>query len=309
MNTILLIDGNGLIHRAFHALPYFQTKDGIATNAVYGFTTMLFKAVEDFRPTHLVVCFDTPAPTFRQEIFKKYQIQRPKVDDKLIAQFPLVREFLQKAHISYFEKDGFEADDLIGTIVSKLRNKDFKIFILTGDKDIIQLVNEKTFVIATQTGLSNFKIYDSQETLKKFKVKPYQIPDLKSLMGDQSDNYKGVEGIGPKTAANLLQRFSTLENLYQNIEKIENKRIKDILLKYKEDALLSKKLAQLDKNVDFDFNIENCQFSGYNEELRDFFLNLEFYSLIKRFFQNKERNVDKDKKQADNSKKNQLGLF
>lgn len=302
MNTLLLIDGNGLLHRSFHALPAFTTKEGVQTNAVYGFATMLFRAIADFRPTHIAVCFDTPVPTFRKKIFKEYQIHRPKIIDALKSQFPLARAFLDAAHIRYFEKEGYEADDVIGTIVKKINQK-MRTFILTADRDMMQLVNESVSIIVPQTGLSEIKLYTIEETIKKFLVAPSQIPDLKSLTGDPADNYKGADGIGPKTAAQLLIRFKTLQGIYDNLDDIGNERIKNSLLQHKEHALLSQRLATIVSDVPIDFDMKTCYFEGYNESLKNFFLKMEFHTLIKRFFGSGK------KKTGEKNAKKQLGLF
>lgn len=302
INTFLLIDGNGLLHRSFHALPPFTTKNGVQTNAVYGFASMLFHAVADFKPTHIAVCFDTPVPTFRKKIFKEYQIHRPKMKDELKKQFPYIKQFLDTAHICYLEKEGYEADDVIGTIVKKVNGK-MSILILTADRDMMQLVNESVNIITPQKGLSEIGLYTIDTTIKKFLVTPAQIPDLKSLTGDPSDNYKGADGIGPKTAARLIIRFKTLQGIYDHINDIANERIRNSLLKHKEHAILSQKLATIVSDVPIDFEVKKCYFKGYNESLKKFFLRMEFHTLIKRFFP-----AIKKKKETHNEKK-QLGLF
>src|SRR3989339_1573657 len=172
MQTLLIIDGNAIMHRAYHALPPFKAKDGTPTNVVYGFLSMLNKVTDDFKPSHLITCFDTPKKTFRNEIFKDYQIQRPKIDDDFIIQIPLVKEALDKSGIERIERDGFEADDLIGTITKIFEKNDFRILILTGDKDIFQLITDKVFVAAPQLGLANIKIFDKTEVEKKLDIKP-----------------------------------------------------------------------------------------------------------------------------------------
>src|SRR3989344_8772184 len=181
MNTLLLIDGNAIMHRAFHALPPFKTKNGLPTNIIYGFFSMLHKAVSDFKPTHIVVSFDTPLPTFRNKLFKAYQAQRPKISDDFITQIPYLKEALSKAGIIHLEKDGFEADDIIGTIADKFKTNGIKVLILSGDRDIQQLVDSNVFVITPKLGLSELKMYDNSEVKKKFGLNPNQIPDLKAL--------------------------------------------------------------------------------------------------------------------------------
>ncbi len=299
-NTLLLIDGNALMHRAYHALPPFKTRDGLPTNAVYGFLSMLQKAIVDFKPTHLAVCFDTPTPTFRKKIFKEYQAHRPKIDDQLIVQMPLIREALDKAGVTRLEKPGFEADDLIGTITQKIKKLNTRILIFTGDKDILQLVSDKVFVIAPLIGLANVKLYNQEEVKKRFSLNPSQIPDLKGLMGDSSDNYSGAKGIGPKTAVQLLSQFHSIENIFKKLNKVENKRIRKILEDHKENILLSKQLAQIHTDIDIDFNFNKTNFTQFNLELKDYLGKLEIHSLIKRLFQEKkEKPVKKNKSQIE----------
>jgi len=193
MNTLLLIDGNALMHRAYHALPPFKTKDGTPTNAVYGFISILNKAILDFNPQNVIVSFDTPVPTFRKKMFKEYQSHRPKMEDELSQQFPIVKEVLDAGHITHLEKEGYEADDVIGTISKKFHSNGDRVLILSGDKDILQLANEKVFVVTPQLGFGKQVIYSTEEVKKRFGIEPKQIPDFKALMGDQSDNYKGAK--------------------------------------------------------------------------------------------------------------------
>ncbi len=308
-NTLLLIDGNALMHRAYHALPPFKTKDGVPTNALYGFLSMLQKAIVDFKPTHLAVCFDTPAPTFRKKIFAEYQAHRPKLDDQLILQMPLVREALDKAGITRLEKPGFEADDLIGTITAKLKNQNTRILIFTGDKDILQLVSDRVFVIAPLIGLANVKLYDREEVKKKFSLEPEQIPDLKGLMGDASDNYSGAKGIGPKTAAQLLGQFSSIENLFKNISTLKNERIKKILETNKENIFLSKQLAQIKTDIDIDFDLNKTIFTTFKPELKDYLGKLEIHSLNKRLFSDKKTETLKKVTKKETNEKSQISLF
>lgn len=309
MKTLLLVDGNALVHRAYHALPAFKTHKGIPTNAVYGFATMLHRAIEDFKPTHIVVCFDTAAPTFRDELYKEYRTQRPKAEDTLIAQFPLVHELLDEAAIKSVEKDGFEADDLIGILASVLSPKTDRVLIMTGDKDIFQLITDKVSVVTPQIGFAQSKLYNSKEVYEKFGVKPDQVADLKALAGDSSDNYKGVPGIGPKTAAHLLKKFGTLDNLYKNLDKVESEKVKKTLETNKDKAFLSKKLATIVTHDHLSIKLDECTFDGYNEKLRGFFDKLEFRSLQRRFFKEARNPKSSEKKVEKKEEKNQLGLF
>lgn len=311
MSIFLLVDGHGLMHRAYHALPPFQTKDGIPTNVVFGFFSMIHRVVNDFNPQYLLVFFDTPKPTFRKKIFENYQIQRPKTPDEFKTQIPLVKEGLQKAKIYFLEKEGYEADDLIGTTVNKLSNQPLnnKIMILSGDRDIFQLLTTNNiFIISPQIGFSKNKIYDAEEVKKKFDITPEQIPDFKALAGDPSDNYPGAKGIGPKTAVSLLKKFKNIENILNNLNQVENEKIRKIIDKEKENIILGKKLAKIVKDVPIEIDLEKIKFNGFDPELKDFFLKLEIRSLAERFFNQPSSTLLKkeEKKKGEN---NQLGLF
>lgn len=306
MKTLLLIDGNAIMHRAYHALPPFKTEHGIPTHVIYGFFSMLYRAVTDFKPSHLIVCFDTPKPTFRNKLFKQYQAQRPKINDDFIVQIPILKDAIEKSGIKQLEKDGFEADDVIGTLAKKAEKEKMKVLILTGDRDILQLVDKNIFVLAPQLGLSNIKMYDEQEVKTRMLVTPPEIPDLKALTGDPSDNYPGAKGIGPKTAAQLIEKFQTVEELFIQLKKVENVKTRTILESEKKNVFLSKKLAQIDTNVPFDFDLQTSEFTVFHEDLKDFFTKLEIKSLSKRIFAEKK---PVEKKEPKKENKNQMGLF
>ena len=308
MSTLLLIDGNAIMHRAFHALPPFKTKDGTPTNVIYGFFSMLHKSITDFHPNYIVVCFDTPKPTFRNKIFKNYQAQRPKISDDFIIQIPLVKEALDKAEIIHLEKDGFEADDLIGTIAQKFKDNGIKVLILSGDRDIQQLVDKNVYVITPKLGLSDIKMYDKSEVQKKFGLDPDKIPDLKALMGDSSDNYTGAKGIGPKTAVKLLQKYESIEGIYAHLNEVEEK-IRKSLEENKENVLLSYKLATIDTKVPIEFNIKKTKFEKFSEQLQTYLLKYGMKSLAKRFFSPTKQTKSPVQKSETAKSSNQMGLF
>ena len=301
MQTLLLIDGNAIMHRAYHALPPFKSADGTQTNVVYGYLSMLNKVVGDFKPDYLISCFDTPKP-FRNKLFKDYQIQRPKIDDDFIVQIPLVKQALDAAGINRIEKDGYEADDLIGTITRIFETNKFRVVILTGDKDIFQLITDSVFVAAPQLGLANIKIFDKSEVEKKLDVSPNQIVEYKALVGDPSDNYPGASGIGPKTASKLIHQFETVDNIYKNLEKVEPEKVKEILEKEKDNVYVSKKLATILTDVDINLDIEKLKFKNFKKDLIDFLTKYQMNTLIKRIFNEKEV-VKKS------GKPDQIGLF
>lgn len=308
MGNLLLIDGNAIMHRAFHALPPFKTKNGFPTNAIFGFFSTLNKVIDNFKPQYLVVCFDSPVPTFRKKIFEKYQAQRPKMENDLAIQFPLVKQALDLTGITHLEKPGYEADDLIGTISHQWKRKEDQVLILSGDQDILQLVDENIFVITPQIGYKESKIYDSEAVKKKFNIMPKQIPDFKALVGDPSDNYPGAKGIGPKTAAKLLNQFKSLKNIFKNLDKIE-KKTGEILTQYKENIFLSYQLAQIITNVPLDFKIETAKFNGFNQSLKEFLLNYEIKSLTERIFKNNLSSLKKNTADDKELNENQIKLF
>lgn len=299
MQTFLIVDGNGLIHRAYHALPEFTTKDGKHTNAVYGFASIMHKTIAELAPAFIAVCFDTKAPTFRDKLYKEYRIQRPEIKEELKSQFPYVKEFLTASGIFNIEKDGLEADDLIGIIATISAKKNLKTIILSGDKDMMQLINETVYVLTPQLGFGKAKLYTSEEVKKTFGVSPEQIADYKALAGDSSDNYKGVTGIGPKGAVMLLNRFKTLEGIYAHIHEIESERMKKSLETFKKNALISKELATILTKDHVGFSIDDAKFEGYNEQLHQFFEKFEFASLESRFFPKQKKTVPAVKKIED----------
>ncbi len=295
----IIIDSNSIIHRAFYALPSLTTKKGELVNAVYGFLLVFFKALKELEPDYVAATFDFPAPTFRAKIFKEYKAKRPPTPKELYQQIPKIKEVLEVFSVPIFEKDGFEADDLIGTIARlTTKKKNFpkiEIIILSGDLDTLQLVDKNTKVYIFKKGVKEAVLYDKAKVIKKYKgLTPEQLPDFKALKGDPSDNIPGVLGIGEKTALELINKFGSLEGLYQELEKKSKKakeikeKTKEILLQQKEQAFFSKKLSQIREDVPIDFNLEKCCWTPISfcpekkEKIIQFFKNFEFYSLISR---------------------------
>lgn len=310
MQKLLLIDGNAIMHRAFHAIPPFKTKKGFPTNVLYGFFSMLYKSIVDFSPDYLVISFDTPAPTFRNKLYAEYQAQRPAMDNEFKIQIPVVKEALDKAQVTHIEKDGYESDDVIGTLANSVAKKGILVFILTGDKDIMQLVNDSIFVIAPQLGLSQVILYNKDEVVKRLGIEPVKIPDYKALAGDSADNYKGAKGIGPKTAIHLIEKFQSIENLFDNLSQIDNEKVRSILKENKEHVLLSKKLARIDTSVPVKISIEQAQFKGFNDELKEFLLQYEMGGLVKRMYQHSQKKVlQHESKTAQKQSPDQVNLF
>lgn len=282
MQKLVLIDGNAILHRAFHAIPPLNNKDGIPTNAVYGFFSMLFKIIGDLKPEYLIVCFDKKAPTFRKQMYVGYQAKRPTMSDDLVPQIKLVHKALDKAKIQHFEVDGYEADDLIGTIAKVAVKKNTQVIILSGDRDLLQLVNSHVLMLAPVTGITKMILFDEVKVKEKYGLNPSQIIDYKALVGDASDNYPGVSGIGPKTASGLLQKYETFENLYKHISELpENIALK--LATDAEQAALAKKLATILKDAPIKLELEKSVLSKIDEEaLKKYLGSLGFSGLLKR---------------------------
>src|SRR3989344_3337377 len=308
---LIIIDSNALLHRAFHALPPLTNKKGQPTGAVYGFLLTLFKAIKDLKANYnwqggsggkpqfssatertnytlyIVACFDTPKPTFRHDQFKEYKAHRVKTPDGIVSQIPVTKEVLESFSIPIFEKPGFEADDVIATIAKKVSGgNEIEVFILSGDLDNLQLVDEKIKVYTLGKGIKDSVIYDEQKVMERFGVKPEQMNDFKALTGDASDNIPGVSGIGKTTAADLIQRFGNLKNLYDELATdtaVLKPKIKEALKNNKENAFLSLELVQTKKDVELDFNLELCRFGNFDQQkVKNIFYELGFTSLVER---------------------------
>lgn len=281
---LMIIDGHALIHRSFHALPpTISTKAGEMVNAVYGFTNVLIKALREMKPDYVVLTMDKKGPTFRHIEYKEYKATRTKAPDELYQQIDRVKEMVAAFNIPIYEKSGFEADDLIGTIVKQVGDRAEKI-ILTGDLDTLQLVDDFTKVYTMSRGITEAVIYDEEKVLERFALSPEQIVDYKALRGDPSDNIPGVKGIGEKTATELLQKFNTLENLYENLDSKDiREKVKELLIKHKEDAFMSKRLATINLEADIDFDLAGSAFGDFNQAtVVNLLGELEFKSLLPR---------------------------
>jgi len=284
-NVLLLIDASALIHRFFHALPVLTTPDNKPIQAIYGLTATLLKIFREQKPDYIAAALDRPEPTFRKEKFKEYKIHRPAAEDALVAQIIQMPQVFEKFGIPAFDKAGFEADDIIGTIVEKFRTeKNLKIIILSGDLDVLQLVeNDKIVAQIIKTGLTNFSIYNEEAVMQRYLLKPSQLVDYKGLVGDTSDNIPGVKGIGPKTAAELLNDFKNIEGIFDSLTIIVPKTAKK-LDGQQDIALLSKELATIKRDVPIEINsIKELEARPLDKkELSDYFIQLGFKSLIER---------------------------
>ncbi len=288
MSRFVIIDGNAIVHRAYHALPPLTTKDGIMVNAVYGFTSMLLKVLKDLKPTHLAVSFDVAGGTFRNVKYEKYKATRVKADQELYDQIPLVHEVVTVLDIPIYEKKGFEADDVIGTVVNIAKKKVDEVFIVTGDMDTVQLVDDKVRVYTLRKGMNDIVIYTPEEVQKRFGFGPEMLVDYKALRGDTSDNIPGVSGIGEKTASELIEKVGGITEIYRNIDKLKEKGIKESVIKKlvddEEGAKISFELATIDCNVpDLNFDLENCFVRELDrDKIAALFQKFEFISLLKR---------------------------
>ena len=294
MKKLILIDANALIHRSFHALPPLRNSAGLVTNAVYGFSSTLLKMLKDLEPDYIAAAYDLAGPTFRHDAFKDYKAHRAKAPDELYSQIPYTKKVLESFGIPSYEMKGFEADDIIATLTEKLgRGKDLKIIIVTGDLDALQLIKNKKIVVYTmKKGLSDTMIYDENTVIERYGLKPDQLTDYKGLKGDPSDNIPGVPGIGDKTASELLKEYGTIEKLYGSLKSKDQKlkpneikeSVKKKLLENEEQALFSKHLAMMVKNLDIDIDLKGADWKeNFNRRtLENLFKELNFSSLIPR---------------------------
>jgi len=275
---IFLVDGHSYAYRSFYALPRFTTSKGMVTNAAFGFARMLLNIL-DQKPDYLAVAFDSREETFRRKKYAEYKIERPKMPDELSAQLPLIKKILDGFKISYFEAPGYEGDDLLATIAIRAAKKGMNVVILTGDKDMLQLVGPDISVMSAH---KEDLIYDEKKIAEKYGVDPGKIVDLMALMGDSSDNIPGVPGVGEKTASELLHKFGTFENLYSQIKKVTPEKLREKLVAFKKQAELSRELATVDCDAKIEINWGKCRVSAIpGEDVRRIFAELEFKSLLK----------------------------
>lgn len=308
MQKLVVIDGNAILHRAYHALPFLNTKNGNPTNAVYGFFSMLIKVIADLKPEYLIVCFDRKAPTFRKQMFVGYQAKRPTMSDDLVPQIDVVHKALDKAKIKHFGIDGYEADDLIGTISKQAVEKELEVIILSGDRDLLQLVNPHVLMLAPIVGITNMTLFDVNKVKEKYGLNPIQIIDYKALVGDSSDNYPGVTGIGPKTASGLLQKYESLENLYNHISELPIP-LQEKLATDAEQAAMAKKLATIVLDAPLSFEKEEALLANMDiESLRKEFERLGFNSIQKRLLDLQPKPIKKEKINKEKDE-NQMSLL
>src|SRR3989344_3442469 len=299
-DILLLVDGNALIHRGFHAIPHLSTKKGEPTNGVYGFTMLFLRAIKELAPRYVAVAFDLPGKTFRDDLYEPYKAHRVAAPAELYAQIPRVKELVQAMNVPVFELENYEADDLIGSLAELgKQEKNLEVFILTGDRDAVQLVDDHVKVLAPVKGVTETILYDRQAVKEKYGLDPEQIVDYKALRGDASDNIPGVKGVGEKTATELLQKYKNLSGIYEAITPSLNPspqgggkkgeepgegikpRVAELLLQHRQDAEISQKLAQIVRDLPLELDLNQAELSDYDTgKVVKMFQELEFRSLI-----------------------------
>ena len=279
MDKFVIIDGNSLINRAFYALPLLSNSRGEFSNGVYGFSNILIKTILEHRPKYIAVALDYGKKTFRNEMYDGYKAKRKPTPEELKSQFPILKNMLENMGIKYIEKSGFEADDIIGTLVKSF---DTENIIITGDKDSLQLINKNTNVWLTKKGISEVKVMDEKALMDEYGLIPRQIIDLKSLMGDSSDNIPGVAGVGEKTALNLITKYSDLDGVYNNLNELKGSLLEKLKID-KEKAYLSKQLATIKLDVPLDATLQDFEYKfPFSKNVYDFFKQYEFNTLLKK---------------------------
>lgn len=306
MSKLLLVDGSALLHRAYHAYPPFTTKSGIVVGAVYGVASILISALDEVKPTHVMVAWDLPKPTFRHLKYVGYKAQRPKADSEMVEQIPLVKDVIKSMGIVQIAEEEYEADDIIGTL-SKMGSEENEVVILTGDQDTMQLVSPHVRVLTPAKGQNPPVLYGPDEVWNKYGVHPEQIVDYKALIGDSSDNIPGVAGIGPKGAANLIKMFGSLERIYRDIKEVQTqfgeltaKKLAD----GKDSAYLSQDLSRIVTDMPLKISLDEMEYKSFaTEEVKQKFEELNFKSLVRRIFPDSHEDNKKKKNE------NQISLF
>ena len=283
LSKFILIDGSSLMHRAFYALPILSSSKGEYTNAIYGFAMMLYKLIENTSPTAMAVAFDKSRITFRTKVFEGYKAQRSATPPELKEQFCSVQEFIRSLDIPVLEVEDYEADDIIGTLSAKAEAQGYETIIVTGDRDALQLLSPTTHVMFTRKGVTDIDWYDEAAFEAKYELKPHQLIDMKGLMGDSSDNIPGVPGVGEKTALKLLKEYGSLEAVLDNIDSIKGKKLKENLTAYREDAVMSKQLATIVRDMPLDFTADAFAFAPEWEKVKPMLERFELRTLTGKF--------------------------
>jgi len=279
MEKLFIIDSHSLIYKAYYAIQNLTDSKGNSTNAVYGFIKMLLKIIEIYNPDYLVSVFDASKKTFRNELYADYKATRQATPPDLIQQFSVIKQIIEKINVPVIQLANYEADDIIGTFAKKFSSQ-YSVYIISGDKDLTQIVDENITILNTKKGISEIDLIDKNAAEKKYEIKLRQFTDYLGLIGDSSDNVPGVKGIGPKTAIKLLNQFDSIESIYKNISLVSPESLKSKLIENKEMAFLSKTLVTI--NINSPVELHLTRFNKQNiVNLKETFENLEFYSLIK----------------------------
>jgi DNA polymerase I len=283
MSKLILIDGNSIAYRAFFALPLLNNEKGVYTNAVYGFTMMLLKVIEEEQPTHMLVAFDAGKTTFRHETYKEYKGTRQKTPPELSEQLPFIHEVVDLLGIARYEKPLYEADDIIGTLSKQAAGEGWDVKVYSGDKDLLQLVDDKITVSLTKKGITEVDAYTPEKVFERYEIEPIKVIDLKGFMGDSSDNIPGVPGVGEKTAIKLLKQFGSLEEVFAHIDDVSGKKLKEKLVEFEHLAYMSKELATIEISAPIEIKMDELAFQqSYGEDLISLFKELEFNTLLER---------------------------
>ena len=286
MAKLLLFDGHSIMNRAYYGVPDFTNSEGIHTNAIYGFLNILFKVCDTEKPDYIAVAFDVHAKTFRHEKYEEYKGTRKPMQEELRQQIPLIKDVLRSMDISVFEMAGFEADDILGTLSLDAENKGLEVTVVSGDRDLLQLASDKVKISMPKTskGVTTVEDYYDKDVLEKYKVTPKQFIDVKALMGDSSDNIKGVAGIGEKTATNLIVTYESIDGIYEHIDELKNGRAKTNLIEGKEDAYFSRFLVTIKRDVPIDYKIDDLKIINfYTADAYEYMKRFEFKSFLQRF--------------------------
>ena len=283
---ILLIDGHSILNRAFYGLPDLTNAEGLHTNAIYGFLNILFKMVEEEKPDYLTVAFDVHAPTFRHEMYKEYKGTRKPMPQELREQVPVMKDLLAAMGIEIISKEGYEADDLLGTVAKKSEAKGMEVTVLSGDRDLLQLATEHICIRIPKTkgGKTTIEDYYAKDVEEKYQLSPAQIIELKALMGDSADNIPGLPGVGEKTATKLLLQYGTAANAYAHVQEIKPNKAKNAFLEHYDLAVMSKELATINIDSPIAYDWEKARIHDfYTQEAYEFFKELKFKNFLSRF--------------------------
>lgn len=275
--TLFLIDGNNYVFRAFYAIPSLTNSKGFPTNAIYGFATMLIRIIKEWKPDYIAVAFDVKGPTFRHEAYELYKATRRAIPEALIPQIPYIKEMIRGFYIPVLEKPGIEADDIIGTLARRYAEQDLKVFIVSGDKDMMQLVGKNVVIVDTMKD----KVFDAAAVKEKFGVPPEQVVEIMGLTGDATDNIPGAPGIGPKGALRLIEEYGTIENVLQNVDRIKNAKAKECIRRYRDQIIMSRELARIRTEEDVPFELADSRSGNPDADaLKTLFKEFEFSSLL-----------------------------